>query len=298
MKHLAAAVLLTLAALALLFAPAARAQTRFTVTIEGQAGTSAKPDAPAILLLPGLTSGREVFDTEAAILAQTHRLYRVQLNGFAGQPAGPNASGAILDPVVEQLHQYILQNHLHPYVIGHSMGGLVGLMLAKAHPEDVRKLLVVDSLPFYALVFNPQATVATVEPQTKAMRDALLTTTAEAYAASAQRTATFLVNAPAGQKLVAAESIASDRRVTAQTMYEDMTTDLRPQLPTIKTPTVLLYPYDATLQGSNPAVVDTLYHSAYAGMPNLTFFRVDASRHFMQLDQPTVFDTQVQAFLR
>ena len=176
------AIFLTLAALLLLLTARSRAQaipetaapTRFTITIEG------KPGTPEVLLLPGLTSGRDVFDTEAALLAPTHRLYRFQLNGFAGQPAGPNANGTVLAPVVEQLHQYILANHLHPYVIGHSMGGLIGLMLARNHPEDLRRLLIVDTLPFYSTLFNPAATVATVEPQAKAMRAAIIASAPEA----------------------------------------------------------------------------------------------------------------------
>lgn len=293
MKHFAAPAL-TLAALALLFVPRAHTQapTRFTVTVEGKAG------APEVLLLPGLTSGREVFDHEAALLAPNYHLYRVQLNGFAGQPAGPNASGPLLAPVVEQLHDYIAANHLHPYLIGHSMGGLLGLMLAQAHPQDIRKLMVVDSLPFYALVFAPQATVEMVTPQAQAMRDGILAQTPEQRTAGAQKTAQMLVNDPAGQKLVASESLASDRTVMANAMYEDLTTDLRPALAQIKTPTVLLYPYDAAVAGPDTTRVDTIYKSAYSTMPNVTLHRIDNSRHFIQLDQPAAFDTEVQSFLK
>ena len=282
-------------ALLLLFTPLAHAVTnapsRFTVQVEGTAGS------PDILLLPGLTSGRDVFAAEAAILAPANHLYRVQLNGFAGQPAGANATGPILAPVVEELHQYLVANNLHPYVIGHSLGGLLGLMLAQAHPEDVRKLLVVDALPFYALMFSPQATVSSVEPQGKMMQKAILGMSADRYAAQAAQTAAMLVNNPAGQKLVASESIASDRHVMANSAYEDLTTDLRPQLAGNKVTTVLLYPYDPALQGADPKVVDALYQGAYAGMPNLTLHRIDASRHFIMLDQPAAFDQQVQAFL-
>lgn len=293
------AIFLTLAALLLLLTTHSRAQataspqgpTRFTVTVEG------KPGSPEVLLLPGLTSGRDVFDAEAALLAPTHRLYRFQLDGFAGQPAGPNADGPILEPVVEQLHQYLVANHLHPYVIGHSMGGLIGLMLARRHPEDLRKLLIVDTLPFYSTLFNPAATVATVEPQAKAMRAAIIASAPEPYAANATRTAGFLVNDPAGKKLVAAESIAADRTVMAETMYEDMITDMRPELSAIQTPATLLYPYDSTMQGPDPTLVDTRYKTDYAGMPHLTFVRIDASRHFIQFDQPALFDKQVQFFL-
>ena len=282
---LAAFILPTVSALA-------QNPTRFTVTTEGPA------TAPAVLLLPGLTSGREVFDTEAALLAPTYRLYRVQLNGFAGQPAGPNASGPILAQVVEELHRYLAANHLQPAVIGHSLGGLLALMLAQAHPEDLRKLLIIDSLPFYALVFSPSATVDKVRLQGEMMRDLLLKATPEQRTASAAQTAAMLVKNPDGAKVVTANSIASDPHVLANAMFEDLTTDLRPALAAMKTPTTVLYPYDAAVAGHDPAHVDAVYKGAYATMPNVTFQRIEDSRHFIQFDQPAAFHAAVQAFLR
>jgi pimeloyl-ACP methyl ester carboxylesterase len=80
-------------------------------------------------------------------------------------------------------------------------------------------------------------------------------------------------------------------------MYEDLTTDLRPHLAGIKTPTTLLYPYDATVV-PDPAKVDAVYTSAYASMPNIHLKRIDASRHFIMYDQPAQFDAAVQAFLK
>jgi pimeloyl-ACP methyl ester carboxylesterase len=271
--------------------PAQAAPTRFTVVTEGPT------NGPVVLLLPGLTSSRAVFDSEAKILAPTYRLYRVQIDGFSGQPAGPNASGPLLQPVVEELHQYLAANHLHPAVIGHSLGGLLGLMLADSHPEDVQKLLIVDSLPFYALVFNPAATVESVKPQAEAFRSGVLGASPDEYAAQATQTAGYLVLDPDARKLVAASSIASDRNVMAEAIYEDLTTDLRPRLATIKTPTTLLYPYDATAV-PDPTKIDTVYTSAYSAMPNLKIHRIDASRHFIMYDQPAAFDAAVQTFLK
>jgi pimeloyl-ACP methyl ester carboxylesterase len=295
-SHRIVAALLVLAGIALLFGPRIDAQsftpTRFTVVVEGA------PNGPAVLLLPGLTSSREVFNAEAKILAPTYRLYRVQLNGFAGQPAGPNASGPLLVPVVEELHQYLAANQLHPAVIGHSLGGLLGLMLAQSHPAEVQKLMIVDSLPFYALVFNPNATVDQVRPQAEAMRASVLQFTPEAYAAQSAQTAAYLVNDAAAQKLVAASSQASDRHVMANAMYEDLTTDLRPALASIKTPTTLLYPFDAKAVGPDSTKIDAVYTGAYSTMPNLKIKRIDDSRHFIMYDQPAAFDAAVQAFLK
>jgi pimeloyl-ACP methyl ester carboxylesterase len=269
------------------------APTRFSIVIQGVApGKGAD-----VILIPGLSSSRDVYAAEAKLLTANYRLHLIQIAGFAGEPAGPNATGPILAPVVEQLHQYIVTNHLQPVpVIGHSLGGLLALMLAQAHPDDVSKLLIVDTLPFYGLVFNPAATVDMVRPQGQAMHDQLILMPADQFAASQPLFTGRLVKDPEGQKQVSASSIASDRTVFANAMLEDLETDIRPQLAGIKTPMTLLYPYETS---EGPAdQVTALYTTAYATKPNLKIVRIDDSRHFIMYDQPAAFDKAVQTFLK
>jgi pimeloyl-ACP methyl ester carboxylesterase len=269
------------------------APTRFSVVIEG----APRGAAPDVLLLPGLASPRDVYAAEAKLLTAKYRLHLVQLAGFAGEPAGPNATGPILSPVVEQLHQYIADNHLQPIpVIGHSMGGLLALMLAQAHPEDISKLLIVDTLPFYGLIFDPAATVDSIRPQAQAIHDQFIALPNDQFAASQPLYTNRMVKDPEGQRQVSASSIASDRTVFANAMLEDLGTDLRPQLAAIKTPMTLLYPYE-TAQGA-PEQVTALYTTAYSTKPNLQLIRIDDSRHFIMYDQPAAFDKAVQAFLQ
>jgi len=294
--------LLVLAGIVLIFGPRLNAQpaafnpTRFTVAVEGA------PTGPAVLLIPGLASSQSVFDAEARLLAPTYRLYRVQIAGFAGAPAAGNAdptdANPILPGIVTELHQYITAKKLHPAIIGHSLGGLLGLMLADAHPADVQKLLIVDTLPFYALVFNPYATVDAMRPQALGMRDQFIKSPEADFAAGAAQSSNALVNDPAARKLVTAMATTSDRTVFATAMAEDLLTDMRPRLAQIKTPATLLYPYDPAFQGPDHTPVDTLYTTAYAAMPNLKLHCIDASRHFILYDQPAAFDAQVQTFLK
>jgi pimeloyl-ACP methyl ester carboxylesterase len=269
------------------------APTRFSVVIQGVAPGK----GPDVLLIPGLASSRDVYAAEAKLLTATYRLHLIQIAGFAGEPAGPNATGPILAPVVEQLHQYITDNHLQKIpVIAHSLGGLLALMLAQAHPEDVSKLLIIDTLPFYGLVFNPAATVENVAPQAKVMHDQFVAMPNDQFAASQPLFTSRLVKDPESARQVSASSIASDRTVFANAMLEDLGTDLRSQLATIKTPMTLLYPYEAA---EGPvADVTALYTNAYAAKPNLQIIRIDDSRHFIMYDQPAAFDKAVQTFLK
>jgi pimeloyl-ACP methyl ester carboxylesterase len=269
------------------------APTRFSVLVEGVAPGK----GPDVILIPGLSSSRDVYAAEAKLLVSNYRLHLLQIAGFAGDPAGPNETGPILVPVVEQLHQYIVANHLQPVpVIGHSLGGLLALMLAQSHPEDVSKLLIVDTLPFYGLIFSPAATVDSIAPQAKAMGDQILKMPADQFVTSQPLFASRLVTSPEGLKAVSDSAVAVDRTVFVHAMLEDLATDLRPQLASIKTPMTLLYPYEAA-QGS-PEQVAALYTNAYASKPNLQIVRIDDSRHFIMYDQPAAFDKAVQAFLK
>ncbi len=282
---------------ALLCAVRAHAQsvapTRFTVV---DAGTPGKPD---VLLLPGLSSSRAVWDAEAKVLAPNYSLHLVQIDGFAGQPAGPNAGGAMIPAITTELHAYIAANRIHPVVIGHSFGGLLGLNLADKYPADVRKLVIVDALPFYALVFSPEATVESIKPQADAMRAQLAAMPDDQYAAMQPMMAAALVRNADGQKLVAAASAQSDRAVVLNAMTEDMATDLRPDLAGIRTQTLLLYPFESgSRQGTDPAKTDALYAAAYKTMPNVTLKRIDGSRHFIMYDQPAALAAAIEPFLK
>lgn len=266
------------------------APTRFTVV---DAGTIGKPD---VILIPGLNSSRAVWDGEAKLLAPNYRLHVVQVNGFAGQPAGVNASGALLAPIVEELHSYITSTKMKPEVVGHSMGGLLAMMLAIQHTADVRKLVIVDSLPTSAKMFSPDATPASIAPQLAAMKQQLAGMPDDQYAAMQPMMAARLCKNPEGQELVASAAAKSDRTVSLNAMLEDIQTDLSPDAAKITMPTLMLYPLETPMQ--KPDEIDALYQSAYKPLPNVTLKRIDNSRHFIMYDQPAAFDTALEAFLK
>jgi pimeloyl-ACP methyl ester carboxylesterase len=267
--------------------------TRFTVV---DAGTVGKPD---VVLIPGLGSSRAVWDGEAKLLAPNYRLHIVQVDGFAGSPVGANAAdGKMLTGIVEELHGYITVNKMHPVVVGHSLGGLLTLMLADKYPADLSRMVIVDTLPYYAVLFNPAATVETMKPQAEVLKQQVIATPADQFAVMQQTLVPALVLNPDAQKLIEAGDEAGDRTVFAEAMYEDLLTDLRGDVAAIKTPMLLLYPYDPASQGPDPTKVDALYQGSYKGMPNATLERIDGSRHFIMYDQPAKLDAAVEGYLK
>jgi len=262
--------------------------SRFTVEVRGE--------GPDVILIPGLGSSRDVWAAQADALAATHRLHLVQINGFAGQPVGAPA-GQIIQPVVDELARYIEANDIErPAIIGHSMGGLTGLMLARQNSDRVGKLMIVDSLPFFSGMFGPQVTAASVEPQARAMRDQISGMDDAAFLAQQNGGIGRLVKTEDRRAEVVAWSAASDRATFAGAMYEVLTTDMRPELATIATPITVVYAYDAAM--GPEAMIDGLYRGQYAPAPNVSFVRIDGSYHFIMLDQPALFQTAVTDFLR
>ncbi|MEI9928253.1 MAG: alpha/beta hydrolase [Sphingomonas sp.] len=248
-------------------------------------------DGSPVILIPGLSSPRAVWDGVAPGLAAHHRVYLVQINGFGGDDPRANLKPGVLAGVVDELHALIGQEKLaHAAVVGHSLGGLVGMMLAKAHPDDLARLMIVDSAPFIGVIFVPTATVAMLEPTAAGIRDQMIASYGKpSNAAAAESTANQLALKPDSRAKVAAWVKVSDPRVTGEALYEDMTTDLRPDMAGIATPITLVYP---TSDKS-----DALYRALYAQAPHVTYVPVADSAHFVMLDQPAAFQAALDAFV-
>jgi pimeloyl-[acyl-carrier protein] methyl ester esterase len=264
--------------------------TRFTVEVRGK--------GPDVILIPGLASSRAVWDATAAQLEGRYRLHIVQVNGFAGAPAGANAQGPVVDGLVEEISAYIADQKLdHPAIIGHSMGGFTALALAQRHGDQVGKVMVVDALPFFSVLLGPGTTVKSVEPQAARIRDSFAGMTDEQMLKLQTDTMQRLVKDPKGRADAVAWSMASDRKVVGEVTYEVMTSDLRPQLGSITTPVTVLYARDDSM-GIVAGFVDGLYRSNYDGLPNKHLVRIDGALHFIMIDQPEAFAREVEAFLK
>jgi pimeloyl-ACP methyl ester carboxylesterase len=248
-----------------------------------------------VVLIPGLSSPRAVWDGIAPRLAAEHTVYLVQVNGFGGDDPGANLQPGVLDGIVTDLHDYLAAHKAEPArVIGHSMGGLVALMLAKAHPGDASAVMAVDALPYVGEIFVPGATVAQLEPQAKAMRDQMVAGFGKPNPANAA-TAKSMALTPAAQAKVAAWMAKADSRVSGQAMYDDLTTDLRPDMASIATPITLVFPYSDAMPKER---AQPFYRAQYAKAPHVTLVPVADSGHFVMLDQPQAFAAAVDAFVR
>jgi pimeloyl-[acyl-carrier protein] methyl ester esterase len=252
---------------------------------------------PDVILIPGYASSREVWRAEATRLSATHRVHMVQLAGFAGEPWSHGEEGPFLRPVVEDLVRYIDAGGLErPAVIGHSMGGLLSLMLAETAPQAVSRVMSVDSLPFFGALYGPTATAESMRPAAQRNAAVILSMDDDAFRASQAQTAIGMSRDPATREAMVEWSMASDRRALAVAIAEVLTEDMRPRLASIETPVTAMYAADPD-GGAPAAMADSVWGANYATLPNVTLVRIDDSRHFIMADQPARFAEAVDAFL-
>jgi len=253
-----------------------------------------------VVLIPGLSTPREVWDQVAADLADSHRLVLVQVNGFGGDDPGANLEPGILDGIVDDLARHLEDaNHERVAVVGHSMGGLAGLLFATRYPARVDRLLVVDALPFFAVQLVPPGSdisVAQAEPTARAMRDATASTHGSARdPTTTQAQVSAMSLNPENHAQMATWAMRSDARVVAQSMYENLTTDLRPELGSIEAPITVVYAWNA--QGPGKDRIEAYFRRQYTNAAKLRMVGVADSGHFVMLDQPAVFGDALDAFL-
>ena len=277
---------------ALAFAPAFGADLkleRISVTTEGKGSD--------VVLIHGLSSSPRVW-RELIAAQPNHRYHLVQIAGFAGRPSGANADGAVIAPVAEEIARYIAANDLgKPAVIGHSMGGTIGMMLAARHPEALSKLMVVDMFPFLGAMFGPPGTTAqSVKPMADAMLTQMRGTEPAARRARVESTISGMVDTVAMRPGAIDDSLTSEPDVAARAFHELIVTDLTPELARIAVPVTVLYVMQKA-PGVTEEKVDGWYKAAYAPLKGAKLKRISGSAHFIMWDQPAVFQAEVKSFL-
>ncbi|MGX4641306.1 alpha/beta fold hydrolase [Massilia sp. SYSU DXS3249] len=287
LKSAAALLALALPLTAALAAPFS--SDRITVRTEGA--------GPDVVLIPGLNSSPRTWASTVAAVPG-YRYHLVQVSGFGGQPTGANKEGTVAAPVAAEIARYIREAKLQqPAVIGHSLGGTIGMMLASRHPDALSRLMVVDMFPYMGMLFaGPGAPPEKVEAVADGFAARIRAASPELRAKTTGETIAGMVNTEAMRPVAVADSQSSDVDVGARAYRELIVTNLIPELPKITVPVTVLYvqPKSVPIPAEQ---CDAGYKGAYSPVRQLTIKRIPDSAHFIMWDQPERFQSEVKAFL-
>ena len=261
---------------------------RFTVETVGS--------GPDIILIPGLASHPETFDTTVAQLEDRFTLHRIHVAGFAGaDPAGNTDETDILVPLAKEIAAYASTLDTSPSVIGHSLGGLIAMSATFEDSNAFERVMVIDVLPFFSVLIDPDATEESIVPTAAFLRATLLNQPDEVYQIRQREALDALTKSDEALEKSVEWSLVTDRAVMAEAMHDVLTTDLRNKMAQMPVPLTVLYARDEAIP--NMERVEQQFLSGYAPVPDATIVAVDGALHFIMYDQPERYAEAVEAFV-
>ena len=264
----------------------AEPQSAIEITRSGNA------DGRTIVLVPGLASSADVWADTISLLEPDYDVRTVQVAGFAG--AEPiSYEGAYTDQITAALVSELRSNPANAAVlVGHSMGGFVSMKAALDAPDLVDELVIVDSLPFLAGLFFPGATPEMAATQAPIMAGQMASMPRAAFDAQQKAGLARLVKTQSFLPELAQWGETSDQATVSAVTGEMLGTDLRASLSALETDTLILVPFDPAM-GVPRDQIESLYTAQYDAAPNADITMIDNSFHFIMIDQPDLFHTEL-----
>jgi len=253
-----------------------------------------------MILIPGLTNTGDVWNNTIAEFSRDHQVHVLSLAGFGGTPAisaDTNWLGRQRDAIVA----YIRTNRLErPIVVGHSLGGVLGMWIAASEPTLLGAVVNVDGLPFLGATMSAAATVESMKPQATQMRAMMSQPNSrEGYLRMQDQQVRMMTRDTAGQRLVAQHGRDSDMPTIAAAMYEMFGLDLRPELAKITVPVLNVHAWAAYASyGQTRAGAEGMFNAQYAKLTTGRLRIHDQSYHFIMLDEPAWLHAEMREFLR
>lgn len=261
---------------------------RFTVAVVG--------DGPDIILIPGLASHPDVFASTVEQLKDRYTLHLIHISGFAGAPAAGNGGqGDILMPLGKDIARYAIGLDDEPVIIGHSLGGLAALIAGIDAPDSIEKIMIIDVLPFFSLLIDPNATATSIGPTANYLKATLLSQTEQVFETHQREAIKVLTKSNEAVRISLEWSLSTDRGVMAEAMHDVLTTDLRGQLSSLELPITVIYGQDSAIL--NLERVEAQFKSTYGVAPNSKTIPIPDALHFIMYDQPEAYARELESFL-
>lgn len=257
------------------------AQPSFLVKKEGKGKRS-------ILFIPGFSCSGDVWKETVKDYAKEYTCHVLTMPGFAGAPAEATPQ---LQNWVTEIAAYIrAQNLEKPIVVGHSIGGVMTLLLAARYPDLIGRIVVVDALPCLGAIMNP-AFKPVANPDCGPFISRFTKMSDSAF----YQMQKMVVRGMMTDTLHAAEvihwGVLSNRETLGRIYCQFSNLDMRDSLATITCPALVLL--EASFAGMKPAI-EAQYHGLRTG----TLSYADKGLHFIMYDDKQWYDGQLAHFIK
>jgi 3-oxoadipate enol-lactonase len=247
----------------------------FNYEVEGPEG------APWVAFSNSLATNLSLWDEQAAALKKSFRVLRYDHRGHGGTEATDGRYNFDL-LVADVIALFDALSIKRAHFVGISMGGMTGLALAQKHPDRVEKLAACDcgpaSSPASAQQWEERIAIAEkegMEPLVHATAKRWFPPDYPESNPAFQKALEMIRTTPVKGFIGCAAALANF--------------DLRPGLPGITAPTVLIVgTKDATVPGMK---------AINAGVPGSTLVELEGAGHLSNLEQPDGFTRALQQFL-
>ncbi len=255
----------------------ANAQQAFRVTVTGKGSP--------VLLFPGFGCTGEVFNEAVAALSKQYECHVFTFAGFGNVPA---IEKPWLPKIKDQVVAYVKDKKLNkPVIIGHSLGGTLGLWLAATEQTMFKKIIAVDALPCTGALMMPNFNAATMVYESPYSKQMLETDTATFRKQATQQVTYMMLNKDKQQQVIN-WMMQADRATYVYGYIDLLKLDLRNDIANIQVPVVIL-----AATHPNKSMIEKTYNDQFAKLSNKVIHYADQSAHFVMYDQPEWFLTKL-----
>jgi pimeloyl-ACP methyl ester carboxylesterase len=251
-----------------------KAQTNaFEVTVTGK--------GDPIFLFPGFACTASVWDETVAALSVNYECHAFTFAGFGGVPA---IDTPWLPVIKQEIIEYIKAKKLRNItIIGHSLGGTLGMWLASIEKNRFKKLIAVDALPCTGALMLSNFKASDMSYDNPFAKQQLAMDSSAFKKMAAQMAAGMCLNKNKHQQLINWMYMA-DRKTYVYGYIELLKLDLREAIAHIKIPVVVLAATQPT-----KAIVEPTWNKQLINLPNKIIYYADNAAHFIMYDQPVWF---------
>ena len=232
-----------------------------------------------ILFFPGFTCPGEVWEDIVAELSKTNECHVFTFAGFGNVPP---IEKPWLPKIKEELSQYITHKKLqHATIVGHSLGGVLGLWLAADDKFDFSKIIVVDALASTGALMMPNFDSASIVYDNP-YNQALLDMDAKSFGLMADQMVIGMALNKDKHAQLKTWILNTDRETYVYGYTDLLKLDLRESLAKIKVPVTIL----AATQPYGEEAVLKIYSEQYKNLAKYNIKFATESAHFIMFDQP------------